>query len=215
MKNKLILVALVLALSATSCNFPGFLSSSSTAEPTPTPDNGMLFYDGVGLQIMLPPTYVTKDIHEDLPSILNILTSALGESSSTLSTIVENLESNVAWWGYDSSAPAISPTKLLIIKNKELAGLPVNLISNAFGLFLSDDANTMDSDQIELGGRDVARFTYAKESNAWAGYVFKEQDLLWLVLFITTSANLAAQQADYEFSVGSIILDPVTADPQP
>lgn len=212
MKNRLILIALVLALSATSCNFP---NSSSTAEPTPTPDNGMLFYDGVGLQIMLPPTYVTKDIHEDLPAVLNILTSTLGESSSTLSTIVENLESNVAWWGYDSSAPAISPTKLLIIKNKELAGLPVNLISNAFGLFLSDDANTMDSDQIELGGRDVARFTYAKESNAWAGYVFKEQDLLWLVLFITTPANLAAQQADYEFSVGSIILDPVTADPQP
>ncbi len=214
MKYKILLIILVLALSTVACNLPSLTQKTAVPEAVPTLDNGMVLYDGIGLQLMLPPSYIAKDINEDLPGIVNFLQSVLGDSNPTIKTFIDNLEGNVAWWGYDSAAPAISPTKLLIIRNEQLAGLPVYTIGTAVGLFLGDDANSLDTDKVDLGGREITRLTFSKDSNGWAGYVFKEQDLLWLVLFLTTPSNLAAQQTNFEYSVGSIVLDP-PAVPQP
>lgn len=215
MKNRLILVVMILALAAVACNLPSLVQKTPTTEPTPTPDFGMQTYYGAGMQILLPPTYVARDIQEDLPDILATVKSALGEGNSTLATLVENLEGNVAWWGYDSAAPAISPTRLLIIKNEELEKLPVNLISGAIGAFLGTNTSALETDKLDLAGRDVTRFSYSQENSAWAGYVFKEQGMLWLVLFLTPPANLAAQTQYFEYSVASMVIDPAVPTQQP
>jgi hypothetical protein len=54
----------------------------------------------------------------------------------------------------------------------------------------------------------VTRFTYGTESTGWSAYVFKEQGLLWVVLFITPPANLAAQQDNFDYSLASMIIAP-------
>ena len=71
----------------------------------------------------------------------------------------------------------------------------------------------MDSDSITLGGRDVTRLSYSKDSTAWVAYLFKEADYLWITLFLTTPANLAAEMGDYELSVSSITIDAVQPTP--
>ena len=78
---------------------------------------------------------------------------------------------------------------------------------------LGNDSALVDSDSIILGGRDVTRLSYSKDSNAWVAYLFKEADYLWIALYLTTPANMAAEIDDFELSVGSIQIDAVQPTP--
>lgn len=209
MKKNILLVicAVSLLAAALACNLP--LSPRGTPEPTPTPDYGMTWYQGEGMQILLPDTYVGRNIQDDLPGILAAIRSFIGEGQSPLSSLVDNLEGNVAWWGYDSGAPAVSPVQLLVVKNESLEKSPVSLIGTALRLFLGRNAESLQTTSYTKDGRDVTRFSYSHENTGWQAYVFKEEGLLWVALFITPPANLAAQQVYFEYSVNSMLIAPV------
>lgn len=203
MKKRILLALMALVLAALACNFPTKKQSST---PEPTPDDMQLFY-GKDMQIMLPPSFVEKDVKEDLPNIINSITALIGSENSPLSPLVEGLEDNICWWGYDSASPTIYPTRLMVVKNKTLSGLPISMITIALERILSTQSSLVDQDPIRLGGREMTRFTYSAEEDAWVAYIFKEESRLWLVLFITTPANLAAQLSTFEESVASIEID--------
>ena len=78
---------------------------------------------------------------------------------------------------------------------------------------LGNDSALVDSDSIKLGGRNITRLSYSKDSTAWVAYLFTEADYLWLTLFLTTPANMAAEMDDYELSVSSITIDAVQPTP--
>jgi len=209
MKKNILLVicAVSLLAAALACNLP--LSPRGTPEPTPTPDYGMTWYQGEGMQILLPDTYVARNIQDDMPGILAAIRSFIGEGQSPLSSLVDNLEGNVAWWGYDAGAPAVSPVQLLVVKNESLEKSPVSLIGTALRLFLGRNAESLQTTSYTKDGRDVTRFSYSHENTGWQAYVFKEEGLLWVALFITPPANLAAQQVYFEYSVNSMLIAPV------
>jgi len=209
-----LLMSCTLLLAITACNLPGLLQTPAPPEPTPTPDFGMVWYQGAGMQILLPDTYEQRDAKQDLGGILNTLEQFVGGQDSPIASLMDNLESNVAWWGEDTATPAVYPTQLLIVKNQALEGVPISLIKSAVKLVLGSDTGSLQTETLTLGPRDVTRFTYGKESTGWTAYVFKEQGLLWVVLFITPPANLAAQQDNFDYSVASMIIAP-TATPQP
>jgi hypothetical protein len=210
----LIWVSCILLLTISACNLPGLLQTPATPVPTPTPDLGMVWYQGDGMQILLPDTYERRDAIQDLGGILNYLEQFAGQNSP-LSALTDNLESNIAWWGEDTAAPAVYPTQLLIVKNEALEGLPISLITSGVKMFLGNDPNVLQTETLTLGSREVTRFTYSKENTGWSAYVFKEQGMLWVVLFITPPANLAAQQEDIDYSVSSMIIEAPSATPQP
>ena len=209
MKKNILLVicAVSLLAAALACNLP--LSPRGTPEPTPAPDYGMTWYQGEGMQILLPDTYVARNIQDDMPGILAAIRSFIGEGQSPLSSLVDNLEGNVAWWGYDSGAPVVSPVQLLVVKNESLEKSPVSLIGTALRLFLGRNAESLQTTSYTKDGRDVTRFSYSHENTGWQAYVFKEEGLLWVALFITPPANLAAQQVYFEYSVNSMLIAPV------
>lgn len=209
MTKRMLIICAALMLAVLACNFPGFKSNPSSPAPTPTPDPGLQVYEGKGMRITLPNTYVTADIKEELPAILETLTNILGTSEGPLSSLVTNLEDDVSWLGYDSGATAVSPTRLLVVRNTALAKLPVSVLTLALEQILGNQTTLVNRDSLSLNGRSVTRLTYSHEADAWAGYVFTEQSQLWLVLFLTTPANMAAQQANFEISVGSIEIDAV------
>jgi len=217
MKKKwtLWLMSCTLLLTISACNLPGLLQTPPTPEPTPTPDLGMVWYQGAGMQILLPDTYAERDVEQDLAGIWGSLSQFVGGQDSPLASLLDDLESNVAWWGEDTAAPAVSPTQLLIVKNEALEGLPISLITSGVKMFLGNDPNVLQTSTLTLGPREVTRFTYSKESTGWSAYVFKEQGLLWVVLFITPPANLAAQQDDFDYSVSSMVIEAPTPTPQP
>ena len=217
MKKKwtLWLMSCTLLLTISACNLPGLLQTPATAVPTPTPDLGMVWYQGAGMQILLPDTYAQRNVEQDLAGIWDSLSQFVGGQDSPLASLLDDLESNVAWWGEDTAAPAVSPTQLLIVKNEALEGVPISLIKSAVNMFLNDDAKALKIETLTLGPREVTRFTYGKESTGWSSYVFKEQGLLWVVLFMTPPANLAAQQDDFDYSVSSMVIEAPTPTPQP
>lgn len=210
----LIWVSCILLMTISACNLPGLLERQPTPEPTPTPDLGMVWYQGDGMQILLPDTYEQRDAIQDLGGILTYLEQLAGQNSP-LSALTDNLESNIAWWGEDTAAPAVSPTQLLIVKNETLEGLPLSLIKSGVKMFLGNDADALQTSDLTMGKREVTRFTYGKENTGWSAYVFKEQGMLWVVLFITPPANLAAQQEDFDYSVSSMVIETPSATPQP
>lgn len=212
MKKKTILVIMVMALmmvSILACNIP--LTKKITAPTptlTPTPDNRMQLYYGIGMQIMLPPSYIAEDIKTELPNIVETITNLIGSSEGILGDLVNNLEDNIAWYGFDGGTPAVYPTRLVVVKNHSLAKMPISLLTLTLEQLLGIDAQ-VDRDSLTLNGRDVTRFTYSKDANAWAAYLFKAEDQLWLSVFVTTPANLAASLADYDISIGSMQIDPL------
>ncbi|HOT52699.1 MAG TPA: hypothetical protein PLH68_01715 [Anaerolineaceae bacterium] len=215
MKKKLLLIVCALSLlaAALACNLP--LNPRPAPEPTPTPDYGMVWYQGEGMQMLLPYTYAARNIQDDIPGILAVIRSFIGEGPSPLSSLVENLEGNVAWWGYDAGAPAVSPVQLLVIKNESLEKTPVSLISTALRLFLGKNAESLQTSSYTINKRNITRFSYADDNNGWQAYAFKEQGRLWIALFITPPANLAAQQVYFDYSVNSMLIDPLQETPQP
>ena len=209
MKNRVLLILLVLVTVTMACSLPSFGKKSTPDSPTPTPETGMQIYYGTGMQIMLPPTYISEDINSALPSIIATIKDFIGGDSSPLAGLVDSIEGNVGWYGYDSAKAAVYPTRLIILRNKAFSKLPVSMITLGIEKVLGNDSALVDSDSISLGGRDVTRLSYAKDSTAWAAYLFKEADYLWITLYLTTPANLAAEMSNYELSVGSISIDAV------
>ncbi len=208
MNKKLILILMTLVLASLACTLP-FSKKTATPDLPATPDNSMQLYQGIGMRIMLPPTYVAEDVKQELPNIIETITNLIGSSEGFAGDLLQNLENNIAWYGYDSGSPAVYPTRLIVIKNKTLAGLPISAIAIALEQLMEGDSTQVDQDSLSLGGRDVTRFTYSKEDNAWAAYIFKEENRLWISVFITTPANMAVSLADYDTSVGSMAIDPI------
>ena len=213
MKTRILLILLVLTMLTMACSLPSFGKKGTPVPPTPTPETGMQLYYGTGMQIMLPPSYVAEDIDTALPSIIATIKDFIGGESSPLSGLVDSIEGNVGWYGYDSDNAAVYPTRLIILRNKTFAKLPVSMITLGLEQVLGNDSALVDSDSITLGGRDVTRLSYSKDSTAWVAYLFKEADYLWITLFLTTPANLAAEMGDYELSVSSITIDAVQPTP--
>jgi len=212
-KTRILLILLVLTMLTMACSLPSFGKKGTPVPPTPTPETGMQLYYGTGMQIMLPPSYVAEDIDTALPSIIATIKDFIGGESSPLSGLVDSIEGNVGWYGYDSDNAAVYPTRLIILRNKTFSKLPVSMITLGLEQVLGNDSALVDSDSITLGGRDVTRLSYSKDSTAWVAYLFKEADYLWITLFLTTPANLAAEMGDYELSVSSITIDAVQPTP--
>jgi len=213
MKTRILLIVLVLSVLTTACSLPFLGKKENPIPPTPTPDNGLELYYGNGMQIMLPRSYVAEDIDSALPSIVAAIKNFIGGESSPLAGLVDSLEGNIGWYGYDSDKAAVYPTRLVILRNKTLAKLPISMVTMGIEKMLGSQSALVDSDDIRLGGRDVTRLTYSKDDVAWAAYLFKEGDHLWMALYVTTPANLAAELEDYGLSVSTIKIDPVQLAP--
>lgn len=213
MKTRILLILLVLMILTMACSLPSFGKKDTPIPPTPTPDNAMQLYYGTGMQIMLPKSYVAEDIDSALPTIIATIKNFVGGESSPLSGLVDSIEGNIGWYGYDGGTAAVYPTRLIILRNKAFSKLPISMITLGLEQVLGGDSALVDSDTIRLGGREVTRLTYSKDSTAWAAYLFKEADYLWMTLFLTTPANLAAEMGDFELSVGSIEIDEVQPTP--
>ena len=215
MKTRILLILTILMIVTMACSLPSFGSKDTPAPPTPTPtpDTGMQLYYGIGMQIMLPPSYVSEDIDSELPTIIATIKDFVGGDSGPLSDLVDSIEGNIGWYGYDSDNAAVYPTRLIILRNKAFSKLPVSMISLGLEQVLGNDSALVDSDSIKLGGRNITRLSYSKDSTAWVAYIFKEADYLWLALYLTTPANMAAEMEDFELSVSSILIDAVQPAP--
>jgi hypothetical protein len=132
MKNKLLLVGMALILVSMACNFPS--RDKTVPTPTPTPDMGWQWYEGDQMKIMLPPSWIERDVAQDMPEILETIKSFFSGDSNFLTELIGDFEGNVAWWGYDGGSPAVYPTRLLVIHNAKFEATPLSLLSTMIRL---------------------------------------------------------------------------------
>ena len=210
-ENSILLIVLVLSVLTTAAVCPSWVKENPIP-PTPTPDNGLELYYGNGMQIMLPRSYVAEDIDRRPASIVAAIKNFVGGESSPLAGLVDSLEGNIGWYGYDSDKAAVYPPAWSSCA-QDPAKLPISMVTMGIEKMLGSQSALVDSDDIRLGGRDVTRLTYSKDDVAWAAYLFKEGDHLWMALYVTTPANLAAELEDYGLSVSTIKIDPVQPAP--
>ncbi len=208
MKKKLIAVVCVLLLSSLACSLQpigGLFGMTPTA--TPTPDLGLVRLQGAGMSIMLTNTYIGADITPDLPGIVESIKNFFGEGSDIYNKLVDGIEENIAWWGYDSATP--EPTKLLVFKNDQFNFVPLTAIHLAIQTVIQKQNNAFESKQLTLQGRDMIRLNYAKDNNAWVVYLFKEGGQLWGFLWMTSPSTMQITASMYETYMGTVIIDPV------
>ncbi len=214
MKKRTLILMVLIMLSLSACNIPLTPKSTQTdepvptLEPTPVPERMQLYY-GEGMQITLPRSYISEDVKTSLPSIIETVTNMIGSSEGFAGDLIRDLEGNVAWYGYDGESPAVYPTRFIVIKNKSLSGFPMGLVTMGLETILKNNDTEVSRDDLTLGGRSVIRFTYSKGGNAWAAYLFKQEGRLWINVFITTPANMAALLGEYDQSISTISIDPI------
>lgn len=204
MKKRLLLVVLVLTLVTMACSLSG--GTKAVPTPTPTPDLGWQWYEGDQMEILLPPSWIERDIAQDMPSIIDTIKTFFAGDSNIVTTLINDFEGNVAWWGYDGASPAVYPTRLLIIHNADFEATPLSLISSSIRLLGGSSADSIVSSKGEYAGYDMVKFSQATDQTGWVAYAFKAEGKLWAVVFMTTPANLAAQAKNFEESVDSIII---------
>ena len=214
MKKRTLILMILIMLSLSACNIPltpratPTVESIPTLEPTPVPERMQLYY-GEGMQITLPRSYISEDVKTSLPSIIETVTNLVGSSEGVAGDLIRDLEGNVAWYGYDGESPAVYPTRFISIKNKSLSAFPMGIVTMGLETILKNNNAEVSRDDVTLGGRSVIRFTYSKDGNAWAAYLFKEEVRLWINVFITTPANMAALLGEFDQSIGTISIDPI------
>jgi hypothetical protein len=104
----------------------------------------MQLYYGTGMQIMLPKSYISEDIDSALPTIIATIKDFVGGESGPLSGLVDSIEGNIGWYGYDGGTAAVYPTRLIILRNKAFSKLPVSMITMGLEQVLGGDAAMVD-----------------------------------------------------------------------
>lgn len=206
MKNKLLLVVMVLVLVTMACSLPG--RSKTVPTPIPTPDMGWPWYEGDRMKIQLPSSWIERDVAQDMPQILETIKAFFGGENNILTELINDFEGNVAWWGYDGGSPAVFPTRLLVIHNETLAGTPLSMLSTMVRLLGGSNADSIVSGTGTYAGFEMVKFSQATDQTAWVAYAFKAEGQLWVAVFMTTPANLAAYAKDFEESIDSIVISP-------
>lgn len=204
-KRLLILLSVLILLSTSACN----LLASSKPTPTPQPPPpGMERYYGEGMSIMLPPSFKERNVQEDLPAVIDTIKKFTGGEDGLLSGLLDNIEKNVAWWGWDSETLEENPLYLLVLKNKPLHSIPLTAAAIGLERILNSEEAQVEQSTVRLGGRSMVRFKFVKDEVAWVAYAFKEQGYLWLSLFIFTPEGLIGAQSSFDSSMGTITIDP-------
>ena len=189
-----------------------FPASKKAPTQPATPPSGMEWFQGNSMKIMLPSSYQERQVRDDLPRVIETIKWFTGGDNGLLGGLLDNIEQNVAWWGWDSETLEENPLRLLVIKNKALHAVPITAAAYGLEYILNNEETKVEQNTVQLGGRSVVRFKYVTADHAWIAYAFKEQDYLWLNLFRFTPEGLIGAQSSFEESVSTIQIDPVGSE---
>jgi hypothetical protein len=103
----------------------------------------------------------------------------------------------------------VYPTRLLVIHNAKFEATPLSLLSTMIRLLGGSNADTIVSSNGKFAGMDMVKFSQATDQTGWVAYAFKAEGKLWVAVFMTTPANLAAYAKDFEESIDSLVIYPV------
>lgn len=202
-KNKWILwlFLLMFVFPAISCKLP-FSKKTQEAESVLLP--GHAIYNNGIVEIMLPETYSLRDIREDIPLISKAL-AFFGETNLgiNIEDLVDELLKGTVMWAVDGDINYTDSQKMLIIKNKVMANIPLGLIGSTIETLFKIPEEQFDTEILRLGKHDVVRLTLSQSKSSQAIYALKDQSLMWIIIFVTTPDQMPAQLTGFENCVAT------------
>jgi hypothetical protein len=201
-KKNFWILLFILIVPALACKLP-FLQDEPEEEAFVLPPGQAMYNNGI-VEIMLPDTYQLRDIREDVPLISGAL-QFFGETTAGISVenLVNEILKNEVMWAINGDVNATGSTRLLILKNKVMANVPLVLISSSIETLFDIPEDQFDTEKLTLGEYDVVRLTLNQKESSEAIYALKDQSLLWLIIFITTPDQMQTQLSEFEASVAT------------
>ena len=201
-KSIFLFLLLIFVLPSLACKLPFWKDQPETVDPGILP--GYAVYNNGIVEIVLPDTYQERDIRADIPIITKALeffgSSGLGVS---VESIVDELLKNTVFWAVDGDIEAEETIKLLILKNKLLANVPLGMIGSSIETLFRIPDDQFDTETMKLGEYDVVRLTLYHKESSEAIYALKDESLLWLIIFISTPDQMPLQLSSFEDSVAT------------
>lgn len=193
---------LIFILPALACKLPFWQSQSDPVDPGILP--GYAVYNNGIVEIILPDTYQERDIRTDIPIISKAL-DFLGDSyfGVSVESVIDELLKNAVFWAIDGDIEAQESNKILILKNKLLANVPLGMIGSSIETMFRIPDDQFDTETMKLGPNDVVRLTLYHKDSSEAIYALKDESLLWLIIFISTPDQMPLQLSEFEDSVAT------------
>lgn len=181
-------------------------SATSTQEVGGGNQEPRIFSDN-GVEITLRGSFVLGDVEKDLPILAEGLKVLIEAEEINIRSLYEQNKEDIALWGYDTASQSQYTTSLIILKNEELAGTSLAIISVFANGLLKDAVDTIKQDRLTFGDREVLRFLTTSQSggieSAQAIYMFNETEKLWMIGFFTSQAEIEQRLGAFDAAVAS------------
>jgi hypothetical protein len=218
-------ICLVLMLTIMACHIPlisrgvspetkkveNTLAETVEQQPTEEAETEALLQEKVyqdnGVEMTLPATFILGDVENDFESLMNQGQSLEDEQAQTIKGIFENYKEDILMWAYDPEGDGQYGTGLLVMKNDQVAGMSLMLISTFAKSIIGDQLDFVDQQRIKMDNREVLRIEAStgdlgvKSSQAF--YIFNESGKLWIIAFFTDSDQIQESLLGFDQAVES------------
>lgn len=208
-KQPFLFIAVILILASLACNLPFRKSANHLPDYVPPEgfweESRVIDHDMITLWV--PKSYYVASSVTELTDLVD----SLGVVLVGLDNLTGYAEANILMWGYDEGSTADVPTSFVVIKNKDFAFMPLNLLSTLVGTLLGNDVEILQESRLSIGGRDTLRWiTLTRQAGlelTQAVYVFKDSGVIYLIGFNADQQEVSAQLDNYDAIVASLRIE--------
>ncbi len=209
-KNPFLFILVMLILASLACNFP-FQRPAADDQPVHGPLPGFReesrVVDQDLITLAVPESYYVGSSVTELTDLVE----GLGVVPVSLDNLSGYAGADILMWGYDEGSAAVVPTSFVVIKNKDYAFMPLDLLSTLVGVLLGNNVEILQENRLTIAGRDTLRWiTITRQAGlelTQAVYVFKDSGVIYLIGFNADQQEVSAQLDNYDAIVASLRIE--------
>lgn len=209
-KNPFLFILVMLILASLACNFP-FQRPAADDQPVHGPLPGFReesrVVDQDLITLAVPESYYVGSSVTELTDLVE----GLGVVPVSLDNLSGYAGADILLWGYDEGSAAVVPTSFVVIKNKDYAIMPLDLLSTLVGVLLGNNVEILQENRLTIAGRDTLRWiTITRQAGlelTQAVYVFKDSGVIYLIGFNADQQEVSAQLDNYDAIVASLRIE--------
>lgn len=209
-KNPFHFILVMLILASLACNFP-FQRPAADDQPVHGPLPGFReesrVVDQDLITLAVPESYYVGSSVTELTDLVE----GLGVVPVSLDNLSGYAGADILLWGYDEGSAAVVPTSFVVIKNKDYAFMPLDLLSTLVGVLLGNNVEILQENRLTIAGRDTLRWiTLTSQAGlelTQAVYVFKDSGVIYLIGFNADQQEVSAQLDNYDAIVASLRIE--------
>jgi hypothetical protein len=177
------------------------------AQPTNTPVPGWTKFEGEGIELWLPDSYVGGDISENLDSIVALLRDQ-GPDFEQIAQMIEQNPDIYALWATDSEVGSSGfLTNVNIIPEQVISTMSIDTYLDAAEQQFPPQFQVVERDNVSVGKYDAGRLVVEFNLTGVVGkellYAIKDGNTMWIITFATGLEEFDDRLPEFEQSVSS------------